>query len=247
MIDNIQAVNVVNSKYNVFRFMNRSVINSKYCVDNACDTDSMDPCVNSDGYCGSKCTNAEDSDCTGQIGADETVNMYKLVVKDALIHYSPTKEEQINKIISEGKVMLNNTIDPSSKQGILARFNLSDAKYKEALESVKITKYAYISGNKTLFEITVVAKKPVQSLVLYEYFPEQFEELRTDKLEWTIGSIEVGGNATVNYEAEQDALLKENPVTIPYLGDVPKDSWWGWIVGYVLAGLGIQYRRFRAK
>lgn len=247
----IKNVDMVSGRYNTLWFNNIKVRDQPYCTVNACDQAEMNPCVSGDGYCGSVCSAQEDAECIGSRPTiDQAVGLYRETAVEQIQAKVPDKADKVKELIAKGRIELKESEDSERAmqiQSVLRKLNLSPTQYKEMKNKVNVTKYAYVTENQTLFEITVIALKPVTDMVLYEYFPERFTDLASnaskgDHLEFEIGKIEVGGKAELSYKAESDALLKGTPVSIPVdLGG--KYPWLNWVIGYVLAFFGIQTKK----
>jgi hypothetical protein len=86
---NIKPVSAINSKFNTVLLGNKN-IEREFCKENACNTHrDMNPCVDNDFYCSTRCTEETDSDCKkkSQITAQTT----------APIEEEPKEEEIIEK------------------------------------------------------------------------------------------------------------------------------------------------------
>ncbi|MBI4449027.1 hypothetical protein HY641_03310 [Candidatus Woesearchaeota archaeon] len=264
-----EFVKSLRSRLNAFSFIEKSVAGKAFCNGNACDRESADPCVHYDAYCSPKCTESTDRDCAPEAVPTPTqaLEFYRQDLKDKALQTlaasaaDPRNKARIEELFTTGHVRVKDDIDPTIRRKILDRLNLSEAQYLRARRSLNITKYAYLTRNETLFEVTVIALAPVSNLVLYEYFPERFSELspKQEFLQFAIGSIDIGGKTKFSYTAESDALLGKLPISIPSSDSLlqttePADSqlpsanlpsWLSWLIAYLMTLLGFQWARFR--
>jgi parallel beta-helix repeat protein len=95
---NLKPVSALNSKFNTVILGNKN-IDRDFCEENACNTDKdMNPCVDADFYCSSRCTPETDSDCRKKI---------EKITAAAPVEETPEVQEEIieeENIVEEGNL-----------------------------------------------------------------------------------------------------------------------------------------------